>query len=139
MKLPAISLWQPWASLIFTGLKVHETRHWRPPARLIGQRIAIHAAKKRTAPSDGGLAALCAGALPSPLPYGAVIGTVTLAEVYLADLARAGRATPPDMLCGDWTPGRWLWRLETPMAIEPVPTTGRQGWFEVEIPDVANA
>jgi activating signal cointegrator 1 len=43
----AISLWQPWASLIACGMKPYETRHWSPPRELIGQTIAIHAAKKR--------------------------------------------------------------------------------------------
>lgn len=44
--MKAISLWQPWASLIACGVKPYETRHWAPPRELIGQRIAIHAAKK---------------------------------------------------------------------------------------------
>jgi activating signal cointegrator 1 len=42
----AISLWQPWASLIACGAKPFETRHWAPPRDLIGATIAIHAAKK---------------------------------------------------------------------------------------------
>jgi hypothetical protein len=42
----AISLWQPWASLIACGAKPYETRSWAPSQDLIGQRIAIHAAKK---------------------------------------------------------------------------------------------
>jgi hypothetical protein len=44
--MKAISLWQPWASLIACGAKPFETRHWAPPRELIGQRISIHAAKK---------------------------------------------------------------------------------------------
>lgn len=44
--MKAISLWQPWASLIACGAKWYETRHWAPPRDLIGQTIAIHAAKK---------------------------------------------------------------------------------------------
>lgn len=44
--MKAISLWQPWASLIACGAKPFETRHWAPPRELIGQTIAIHAAKK---------------------------------------------------------------------------------------------
>ena len=44
--MKAISLWQPWASLIACGAKPYETRHWAPPRDLIGQTIAIHAAKK---------------------------------------------------------------------------------------------
>jgi ASCH domain len=46
MLMKAISLWQPWASLIACGAKPFETRHWAPPRELIGQPIAIHAAKK---------------------------------------------------------------------------------------------
>src|SRR6185437_11075967 len=46
MLMRAISLWQPWASLIACGVKRYETRSWAPPRDLIGQTIAIHAAKK---------------------------------------------------------------------------------------------
>lgn len=44
--MKAISLWQPWASLIACGAKPFETRSWAPPRDMIGQPIAIHAAKK---------------------------------------------------------------------------------------------
>jgi hypothetical protein len=44
--MKAISLWQPWASLIACGAKPYETRSWAPPRELIGQTIAIHAAKR---------------------------------------------------------------------------------------------
>lgn len=44
--MKAISLWQPWASLIACGAKPYETRSWPPPRDLLGQTIAIHAAKK---------------------------------------------------------------------------------------------
>ena len=42
--MKAITLWQPWASLIADGTKTIETRSWAPPSSLLGQRIAIHAA-----------------------------------------------------------------------------------------------
>ena len=41
----AITLHQPWASLIALGVKTVETRSWPAPARLVGQRIAVHAGK----------------------------------------------------------------------------------------------
>lgn len=44
--MKAVSLWQPYASLIACGAKPFETRDWAPPRELIGQPIAIHAAKK---------------------------------------------------------------------------------------------
>ena len=43
--MKTISLWQPYASLIAAGVKTIETRGWAPPKGLMGQRIAIHAAR----------------------------------------------------------------------------------------------
>lgn len=43
--MPAITIWQPWAGLIIRGIKPIENRTWKPPAKLLGQRIAIHAGK----------------------------------------------------------------------------------------------
>lgn len=42
--MKALTIWQPWASLIIAGAKPYEFRSWRPPAAMIGQRIVIHAA-----------------------------------------------------------------------------------------------
>jgi hypothetical protein len=39
----ALTIKQPWASMIAAGHKTIENRSWRPPAGLVGQRIAIHA------------------------------------------------------------------------------------------------
>ena len=50
--MKAISLWQPWASLIAAGAKTIETRSWAPPKAIIGQRIAIHAAKRKPTSDD---------------------------------------------------------------------------------------
>lgn len=44
--MKALTLWQPWASLIDRGVKTIETRSWAAPRSLIGKRIAIHAAKR---------------------------------------------------------------------------------------------
>ena len=52
--LLAISLWNPWASLIAIGAKPFETRSWAPPAKCIGQRIAVHAALRPIKPDDLG-------------------------------------------------------------------------------------
>lgn len=41
--MKAITVWQPWASLIAIGAKPYEFRGWKPPKSLIGQRLAIHA------------------------------------------------------------------------------------------------
>lgn len=43
--MKAITLWQPYASLVAVGAKTIETRSWPAPASLIGERLLIHAAK----------------------------------------------------------------------------------------------
>lgn len=45
--MKALTIWQPWASLIIAGAKPYEFRGWRPPASMIGQRIVIHAATRK--------------------------------------------------------------------------------------------
>lgn len=45
--MKALTIWQPWASLIIAGAKPYEFRGWRPPRALIGQRIVIHAAARK--------------------------------------------------------------------------------------------
>lgn len=45
--MKALTIWQPWASLIMIGAKPYEWRRWRCPASLIGQRIVIHAGSRK--------------------------------------------------------------------------------------------
>lgn len=44
--MKALTVYQPWASLIAAGAKPYEFRGWRPPRSIIGQRIAVHAGKR---------------------------------------------------------------------------------------------
>lgn len=137
MMVPAISLWQPWASLIFTGDKLHETRAYPPPAKHLGQRVAIHAAKRMPHDDDltVGLQLLlernwgAQGAWRDQLPRGVLLGTAVLVEAIRTDHRHPG---PVDLVCGDWSYGRWAWQLGDvqPLA-QPVPWTGKQGWFAV--------
>lgn len=41
--LKALTIWQPWASLIMAGAKPYEFRGWRFPSFMIGNRIVCHA------------------------------------------------------------------------------------------------
>lgn len=45
--MKALTIWQPWASLIIAGAKPFEFRSWAPPAWLVGQRLAIHAGARK--------------------------------------------------------------------------------------------
>ena len=44
--MKALTIWQPWASLVIVGAKPYEFRSWRPYRAMIGERIVIHAAAR---------------------------------------------------------------------------------------------
>jgi hypothetical protein len=91
-----LSLHQPHASLVAIGAKPIETRSWKPPGSLIGDRIAIHAAKKPPTEDQevgdfvvhkmaGGSWAMRRGPLLMrpiwyPLPLGAILCTARLVD-----------------------------------------------------------
>lgn len=134
-RMPVISLWQPWASLIFTGDKLHETRAYKPPAKYIGQRIAIHAAKS-CGPVTVGLHELCSRewghTWACKIPRGAIIGTARLVQAYETDEPFVNTSRI-DRMCGDWSPGRYAWLLKDVEALpEPLPAKGKQGWWSVD-------
>lgn len=150
MIYPAISLWQPFSSALFLEvrgerMKVHETRHWAAPERLIGQRVVVHAAKKRLPRSgfsnvvNAALTHELGSAWDRQLPYGAVIGTAVLESCKpISGGSFDGGALPEgglDEHFGDWSHGRYAWRMGDPKLLDrPMEVTGRQGWFKVELP-----
>lgn len=138
-QIRVISLWQPYASLIFTRrLKRHETRGWPCPPKVIGQRVAIHAALKKPSRAFGetDIGQLCAREFGADwrdtLPYGAIVGSVTIAACYPTS---RGAETEADYLAGNWDEGRFAWKLTDPIKLaEPCRAVGRQGWWSTEWP-----
>lgn len=145
-QLYAISLWQPWASLIFARspdgnpIKVHETRHWAPAELGVikrGQRLVIQAALTGRGYNEisDHLNHLCVLAwgrgYRSLLPRGAALGEATLADWYPAEPSAAFGAD--DLASGYWGAGRFAWRLEQPTLYElSRPMKGSQGFWRVD-------
>ena len=126
--IKAISLWQPWASLMVAGVKLHETRHW--PTAYRGP-IAIHAAK--TLDLAGAPDALCAAVFGQDwrdsLPRGAVLGVGNLSQCRKAETV-ADRLTRADLASGNFAHGRFAWRVDDLRRLtQPIPLLGRQGLF----------
>lgn len=44
--MKALTIWQPWASLIMIGAKPYEFRSWMAPRSTVGKRIVIHAGSR---------------------------------------------------------------------------------------------
>ncbi len=136
--LPMITLWQPFASLIFCGAKRHETRSWAYPDKLEAKPIVIHAAviKVKDEWVSPELDALCTRHFGvywrDTLPRGAALGVAKLGGAFPAERVIT---FADDRTSGDWTPGRFVWRLNQIKAFaEPVPYRGKQGWgcFELD-------
>jgi hypothetical protein len=119
-ELRVLTVRQPHASAIVLGHKDVENRTWQCPVRSV---IAIHAGKS---PSEIALAMPLL--LPDPLPTGAIIGVVRVADCL------PGTSTSP------WAiPGHWHWVLADPRLLKvPVAFTGRQALIHAPA-DVARA
>ena len=146
-QMKAISLWQPYASLIAAGVKTIETRGWAPPRGLVGERIAIHAAKAIETSDVRGRERhrLIAAALDDPewdknVPRGAVVCTAVLDHTarvtgpeHDGQVTAAGTRWVRTDEWGDFGPGRWLWFLRDVEPMDPpVPARGHQGFWNWE-------
>jgi len=152
--MKALTLTQPWATLVAIGAKSIETRSWYAGYR---GPIAIHAAKTfpadcralcseepfRTALCGAGFAPkFCAPLESTPeLPLGAVVATATLftcLRIGEGDMQCAAdifgwlkRPMWPDFEFGDFTPGRFAWVLDDIKALkEPIVVRGSLGLWE---------
>ena len=133
----ALTLHQPWASLIAHGVKTIETRSWAPPRHAIGQELAIHAGATVTRPSVlrwnapetlAAIEELYGEDWPRTVPTKQVVAICKLA--YAVHVEKVGNgfwgggvrstlgSNAPAYLTGEIDPhggfgvGRWLWFLE---------------------------
>ncbi|RCJ20111.1 hypothetical protein A6S26_05165 [Nostoc sp. ATCC 43529] len=142
----AISLWQPWASLIPFGLKKYETRSWATNYR---GDLLICSAKKQSREQEriyDKILYKYQDQYPdlliddesvrewNDLPRGCVIAIVTLADCIQMTEESITQHPEVEIDCGDWQVGRWAWKLENIRKIkEPFPVKGRQGFFSVDV------
>lgn len=158
--MKALSLWQPWASLIAIGAKKIETRSW--PSSYHG-RIAIHAAKRRPARNDDFDDAL-EPALLMPLfphlsmesgpeecrrafdrlPFGMIVCTAVLEECRKTQPDGEGYGVIPgialgadERLFGNFEPGRFGWILsDVRLCASPlISVRGAQGLWDWTPPE----
>lgn len=146
--IEALSIMQPWASLIVggplsPGMKPIENRTWKPAARLIGQRIAIHASKKldleafeelRDGYIEGFQRAWWPYAKPKEFPTSAVLGTATLARVFVGEPGWMEPRVYPDGMpddCKRWYGGPVGFELRDVVRVDPVACKGALGFWRV--------
>lgn len=147
--MKAISLWQPYASLIAWGEKQYETRSWELPKSIkLPCQIAIHAAKNDTTMRDiyritqigiDSSSFNWANALVElflkngvkkwgDLPRGAIVATATLEDCIRMTPYIIVVQNEQERLVGDWSMGRYAWKLTNVKPLpEPIPAKGAQG------------
>ena len=133
--IKALSLHQPWATLIAVGAKRIETRSWKPPCNILGERLAIHATKQvirfpntdEYRPFNEAAARHLGPGWEVRVPKGAVVAIATLdsAKPFLA--CYEDQLEVEEALFGEYGPGRWMWRLKDVEPLDPpMPARGRQ-------------
>ena len=157
--MKAITVHQPWASLLAIGAKQFETRGWQTHYR---GPIAIHAAKVDNYSGmpfeQRGAALNTANAVLKKLladftcvrdlPHGAIVATAELVECHKI-IGEPGKhphykwdagstvydivASHDERMFGDWTPGYFAWQLvNVAMLPEPIKAKGQQGLWNWE-------
>lgn len=129
----ALSVRQPWASLIVLGVKRIETRSWHTNYR---GRVAIHASLCHS-PECHDLCqrepfrSLLLGSPWDRPPRGVVLGIVELLDCVRVEEMDAPSET--ERTVGDFAPGRWAWLLAEARPLpQPVSVRGRLGLFEID-------
>lgn len=130
--MKAISLTQPWATLVAIGAKKYETRSWSTNYR---GPLAIHAAKgyPRSAQYLAQETQPFRDVLNRPneeLPRGAIIAIVELTGcIHTEDF---WNLTEQERAFGDYGPRRYAWQLTNVRELQyPVPCKGALGLWTV--------
>jgi hypothetical protein len=145
--MKALTLWQPWASLVVAGAKPWEWRGWPAPRSLVGQRLAIHAGKRAVKPqdiaeivigirrSDSSLIADIALDLidrvhHSMWPRSSILGTAILGEPLTA-IQWTNQHLKPGYDSSRIDHHKWAWPLTDIQRFEPpIPARGAQGLWD---------
>lgn len=160
--IKAISLWQPWATLVILGVKRFETRGKRTNYR---GPLLIHAAQRNPFTASDDIHQLlyrepfCSvlQKLQWKLPLGCLLGMVNvdacyqvamngkdieLMQVGNGDIGRpvfAPLPTGDELAFGNYAVGRYAWKFSNPRAFEnPIDYKGSQGIFHVPAGVVAD-
>jgi hypothetical protein len=140
--MKAVSLWEPWATLIALGIKHFETRSWEVSYRGPLAICTVKAVPKderaavnefiRKGPFVDELAAAGITSLAKAEKRGArVVAICTLDSCRPADIVRQS-IDVRERLAGDYKAGRWAWRLGNVQALDGFyPVAGSQKIWEL--------
>lgn len=146
--MKALSLHQPWASLVMLGAKRFETRSWRTHYR---GPLLIHACKRippaaqrlpRIEPFKTTLAPILPDGNVWRLPRGCLLGIVEVVGCLSTEAASKQiymgwnqEEADPEAAFGNFSPERWAWELRVLQRFEiPIPMAGHLRLWDVPDP-----
>lgn len=127
--ITALSFWQPYAWFIVNGYADVDSRTWAPPPKRVGERIAVHASKRKLTRAEfedflDSVKRLKIKNYPKSrddFEYGAIVGTVIIEGITKKSKSYFAHA------------GYFHWKLSDAKTIKPQKQKGQRGWFKVEI------
>ncbi|WP_211293112.1 ASCH domain-containing protein [Brunnivagina elsteri] len=131
----AISLWQPWASLIPLGLKKFETRSWKTSYR---GKLLICSTANNPKHYQEYLKIKDKLQLPAwdevNFPHGRAIALCDLVDCTEMTPEFIEQQSQTEINSGDWQVGRYAWKLENIQPItEQFAVKGKQGLFTLSL------
>lgn len=142
--MKAISIKQPWASLIVHGIKDIENRTWACPKKYIGQRVLIHASGSHGKKFKVNLtneqikvafATIAEGCMLGNLPFGSIIGSVQIVDCTFNHSSiwaeKSKGVSPGGHVTDEKEPIIYNWVLANPILFkEPIPAKGKLSFWD---------
>ena len=139
--MKAISIKQPWAYLIASGIKDIENRTWKCPEKYIGKRVLIHASKTQyetpmyllTDEQYDSIKQEKRIEINNSLEYGCIIGSIEIVDCVVNHTSIwAEKTNLPEQLSNEC---KWNWVLANPILFdEPIMNVkGKLGFWEYNI------
>jgi len=152
-QLLALSFLQPWLWCIEHGHKTVENRSWKPPARMLGKRFALHASAgwdRDAVPFVHGVLGALQVVMTNQPERSAIVGTARLVgalPVRVTEMPERQVSVDGlpgcqvgdldlrqqfEILASPWTFGPWAWLLADVRSLsETVPCRGALGFWKV--------
>lgn len=125
----ALSIRQPWAWFIVNGYKDIENRSWKPSAKMLGEKILIHAGVRRLTKEDfPDFLDICKDEKIKKHPksiddfhYGYLVGSATIGGV-----SRNSKSS--------WAfRGQYHWEIKDAKKMKPKKQKGQLSFFKVKV------
>lgn len=119
--MKVLSIREPYASLILSGVKKIETRSWKTNYR---GELYIHASLGKSSPSPEVMKLVSHTNPGYILCKAMLVDCIYMTKEYVEQMKKDN---PTEYLCGDYQEGRYAWVLDDVELVEPILVKGHLG------------